>query len=114
MSLNVPVRKSYQKINGELMKKEIKAKYKTAKRFAELLGCSSTCVNESLRRGYMSKGYVVISCQLLDRPADYYNEVEEIEQTETPSNDDLADAIRKLTGSVERIESLLTFIYNKM
>lgn len=105
----IPQGKSYQKINGDLMKKEIKEKYKTVTRFAEEIGCSTTCMHDSLNRGYMNKGYVIIACQLLKRPADYYNLTEEVVQDETPAND-----LQKLTASVERIESILTFIYNKL
>jgi hypothetical protein len=111
---------TYQRIDGEMLAKDIKAKYGSYVAFSRESGCSPTMVSESCRRNHIGKGYLTGICLLLGKPLDYYDAKEEV--TEEPVKEEVTEEPVKepdtfkadLFVELKKIEALLISINRKM
>ncbi len=98
----------YQRIDGELLRKEAVAKFGSMTALSNALGCGQTMISEGCKRNYIGKAYMIGICHLLERPEGYFNAPEEVKEEEKEKEND--DINLEILVHLKKIEVLLLSI----
>lgn len=96
----------YQRIDGELLRKEAVEKFGSMTALSNALGCGQTMISEGCKRNYIAKAYMIGICHLLERPEGYFNAPEEVKEVTEENNDINLEILVHL----KKIEALLLSI----